>query len=139
MTAPPARWREAFPAFVRQVAALPAGDWLVLLLGLLSVGLAVMWLGQQGQADKAVIRQGGQVVAELSLQQAQRYVAQGPLGETVIEIEVGRARIAADPSPRQYCVKQGWLQRAGAVAICAPNQVSLSLTGGRRDYDSLGY
>ena len=58
---------------------------------------------------------------------------------TRIEIQPGRARVAADPGPRQYCVRQGWLSRAGAVAICAPNQVSLALSGGNADYDSLNY
>ena len=61
------------------------------------------------------------------------------LGVTIIEIQPGRARVASDPGPRQYCVRQGWLTQAGAVAICAPNQVSLSLTGRAADYDSLNY
>ena len=56
-----------------------------------------------------------------------------------IEIQPGRARVAADPGPRQYCVRQGWLTQAGAVAICAPNEVSLSLSGRGADYDSLNY
>jgi hypothetical protein len=30
-------------------------------------------------------------------------------------------------------------ERAGAVAICAPNQVSLALSGRNADYDSLNY
>jgi hypothetical protein len=63
----------------------------------------------------------------------------GPLGRTRIEVEPGRARVAADPGPRQYCVRQGWLTRAGAVAICAPNEVSLTLSGGSAQYDSLNY
>ena len=63
----------------------------------------------------------------------------GPLGQTRIEIQPGRARVAADPGPRQYCVRQGWLASAGAVAICAPNQVSLALAGRNAHYDSLSY
>ena len=51
----------------------------------------------------------------------------------------GRARVAKDPRPRQYCVKQGWLSRAGAIAICAPNQISLSLEGGKTHFDSVSY
>ena len=50
-----------------------------------------------------------------------------------------RARVVADPGPRQYCVRQGWLATAGAVAICAPNQVSLALAGRNAEYDSLSY
>ena len=42
----------------------------------------------------------------------------GPLGISIITIEKRKARISSDPSPRQYCVRQGWLQRAGEIAIC---------------------
>ena len=33
----------------------------------------------------------------------------------------------------------GWLTRAGAVAICAPNHITLQLNGRNADYDSLNY
>jgi hypothetical protein len=50
--------------------------------------------------------------------------------------------VLSDPGPRQYCVQQGWLTRANAVAICAPNHVTLQL-GGRggasTGYDSINY
>lgn len=63
----------------------------------------------------------------------------GPLGTTVITVEKRRVRVLADPGPRQYCVRQGWLSRPGEIAICAPNQVSVQVQGGREPYDSLGY
>jgi len=56
-----------------------------------------------------------------------------------IEIHNRRARLAEDPSPRQYCVRQGWLERSGEIAICLPNEVSVELTGGVKRYDSLNY
>ena len=105
---------------------------------LFCTGSALMlWRG--GQPDRVVVRAGGQIVAERPLGRADRVEVQGPLGTTVIEIEPGRARVASDPGPRQYCVRQGWLSRSGAVAICAPNQVSLSLAGGQAEHDSLNY
>jgi hypothetical protein len=118
---------------------LRPGDVLVLALGAaLSVGSAVaLWRG--GAPDAALIRAGGRLVAEVALSQRRVVEVTGPLGITRIEIEPGRARVAADPGPRQYCVRQGWLDRAGAVAICAPNEVSLMLTGRGVDYDSLNY
>jgi hypothetical protein len=39
-------------------------------------------------------------------------------------------------------VQQGWLTRANAVAICAPNHVSLQLAGrggAHADHDSINY
>ena len=112
---------------------------LIVVAGLASAGYSVLLLSRAGLPDGAEIRARGEVVARLALNRAQTVEVPGPLGLTRIEIQPGRARVAADPGPRQYCVRQGWLSRAGAVAICAPNEVTLALTGGRADYDSLNY
>lgn len=118
---------------------LRPGDVLVIALALAFCALATLTLWRGGAPDKAVVRAAGRVVAELPLAQARLLEVDGPLGVTLVEIEPGRARVASDPGPRQYCVRQGWLTRAGAVAICAPNQVSLSLVGGAVEFDSLNY
>lgn len=81
----------------------------------------------------------GRVVAELPLGKSGRYVVNGPIGTTEIEVQPGRARVVSDPGPRQYCVRQGWLSRPNAVAICAPNHVSLALAGRIYSHDSLSY
>ncbi len=120
-------------------ALLRPGDVLVALGGLALCGYAVLSLWQGGRPDGAVVRAGGRVVAEVDLATPRLIEVAGPLGTTRIEIQPGRARVAADPGPRQYCVRQGWLTQAGAVAICAPNEVSLALTGRGADYDSLNY
>lgn len=120
-------------------ALLRAGDVAVLLAGLGVVVFSLLALGRAGAPDAAIVRAGGKVVAEVDLRQARIIEVSGPLGMTRIEIQPGRARVAADPGPRQYCVRQGWLSQAGAVAICAPNEVSLSLRGRGGDYDSLNY
>jgi len=79
------------------------------------------------------------VVETTALTHAQSIAVDGPLGTTRIEIEPGRARVAADPSPRQLCVKQGWLTQSGQAALCLPNQVSLEIRGHASAYDTLGY
>ena len=48
-------------------------------------------------------------------------------------------RYTQSPCRNQYCVHQGWLSRAGQVAVCLPNQISLELLGGDKNYDSLNY
>lgn len=120
-------------------ALLRPGDYATLALAATVCVASVLLLWRGGAPDKVVVRAGGQVFAEASLSRAQLIEVPGPLGVTRIEIEPGRARVAEDPGPRQYCVRQGWLTRAGATAICAPNQVSLSLSGGSADFDSLNY
>ena len=127
------------PRLAEWIALLRPGDFAMLLGAVAVCVLSAVALWRGGAPDKAVVRAGGKVVAELALTQPRVVEVPGPLGFTRIEIQPGRARVAADPGPRQYCVRQGWLTRSGAVAICAPNQVSLSLAGGSADYDSLNY
>ncbi|KON81842.1 NusG domain II-containing protein [Azoarcus sp. PA01] len=127
------------PRLADWLALLRPGDFATLAgaLAVCVVSALLLWRG--GAPDKAIVRAGGAVFAELSLAQPQRVDVPGPLGITRIEVQPGRARVLSDPGPRQYCVRQGWLSRAGAVAICAPNEVSLSLSGGATDYDTLNY
>lgn len=115
------------------------GDWLTLLLGLVLVGISYPLLWRGGVADRAIIKRDGAIVTELSLHEARKITVSGAIGDTVIEVQPGRARVLADPGPRQYCVQQGWLTRAGAVAICAPSHITLQLGGRDASYDSLNY
>ena len=115
------------------------GDWLTLLLGSMLVVLLALKLWGGDLADKAIIRGGGKIFREVPLSRDQQIEVPGPLGISLIDIQNRKARIASDPSPRQYCVRQGWLQQAGEIALCLPNQVSVELTGSRKRYDSLNY
>jgi hypothetical protein len=123
----------------RWLPLVRAGDWLVVLLAAAAVAASFPLLWRGGPAARAVVRLDGRVVAEYPLTAARRVEVAGPIGTTVVEIQPGRARVLSDPGPRQYCVRQGWLTRANAVAICAPNHVSLGLVGAKPGYDSLSY
>jgi hypothetical protein len=118
---------------------LKLGDWLTLLLGGIFVAMLTHKLWSGDLADKAIIRSGGKIFKEAALSRDQQIEVPGPLGTTIISIRNRKARIASDPSPRQYCVRQGWLQQSGEIAICLPNQVSVELAGSRKKYDSLNY
>jgi hypothetical protein len=115
------------------------GDWLTILLGSIFVVLLTLRLWNADLADKAIIRGGGKILNVVPLSLDQQIEVPGPLGISIIAIHDRKARIASDPSPRQYCVRQGWLQQAGEIALCLPNQVSVELTGSRKKYDSLNY
>lgn len=119
---------------------LQTGDWLVLFAGIvLVVWLALVCWDRQAAA-RVRIYQDGKLFAELDLSLVRIVQVPGPLGMTDVEISHGRARIARDPSPRQYCVREGWLTDAGQLAICLPNRTSIELVGrGPRNYDSLNY
>lgn len=120
---------------------LKIGDWALLLVAaaLVAASFPLLWRG--GVADRAIVKRDGQLVTELALNVARKYEVTGAIGTTVIEVRPGRARVLSDPGPRQYCVQQGWLTRANAVAICAPNHITLQLAGrgGPNGYDTLNY
>jgi hypothetical protein len=115
------------------------GDWLTILSGSICVVLLALKLWDGDLADKAIIRSGGKIFREVTLSLDQQIEVPGPLGISIITIQNRKARIASDPSPRQYCVRQGWLQQAGEIALCLPNQVSVELVGSKKQYDSLNY
>jgi len=121
------------------LALLRPGDWLVLGLALAFCAAAFPLAWQGGPPERAVVRRDGALFAELPLTQARRLDVAGAIGTTVIEVQPGRARVLSDPGPRQYCVRQGWLTRPNAIAICAPNHVSLALTSKGAANDSLAY
>ena len=116
------------------IRLLRPGDWVILLAG----GLLVAWLAivGHGGAEQVVIKQAGRVFLETGLRLNQIVTVPGPLGETHVEIQGGRVRVKADPSPRQLCVRQGWL-KPGEAAVCLPNRVSVEW--GKARYDSLNY
>ena len=124
---------------MRWLSLLRPGDWLVVALAAAFCVAAFPLAWRGGVAEKAVVKRGGEVFAELDLARNRRIEVPGPLGITTVAVEKRRVRVVSDPGPRQYCVRQGWLERAGEIAICAPNEVSVQVVGGKSVYDSLSY
>ncbi len=119
---------------------LRPGDWLTLLLSILLIAGLIPLAWQQERAARVRVYQDGKILGEYDLAVPRRIETSGPLGITVVEIASGKVRIARDPSPRQYCVRAGWLSAAGQAAICLPNRTSIELVGSRANpYDSLAY
>lgn len=120
-------------------AYFKVGDVLLVMLalGLSGVLASRYWLNTAAVAVE--IRHQGVVVATLNLQHNQEKIIWGKLGETRIEILAGKVRIKSDPSPRQYCVKQGWLSKQGQVALCLPSQVSVTIVGEQSKLDSMSF
>ena len=120
-------------------ALLRPGDLAVLALGAGAVA-ALTWHAVSGAAgEAAVIRAHGAVVETLPLNRDRVLNVAGKLGPARVEVHAGRVRVASDPSPRQLCVRQGWLSRAGEAALCLPNQVSIEIQGAGRRHDTLAY
>ncbi|RTL00960.1 MAG: NusG domain II-containing protein [Neisseriaceae bacterium] len=114
------------------------GDWLVAGAGVLALACLVP-LQPQDKADSVVIRANGQVFRQLDLRYDQTVKVPGPLGDTVVQVADRRVRIERDPGPRQYCVRQSWLQQAGQAAVCLPNRTSIELKGQGGGIDTVSY
>ena len=115
------------------------GDWLIMLAAAAIVAWLFGTLWQSRAGDLVIIRSGGKIIEQVSLFSDRIIPVKGPLGTSIITIHNRKARVTSDPSPRQYCVKQGWLAKSGEAAICLPNQVSVEISGAQKLYDSLNY
>lgn len=122
-----------------KLALIKLGDWLILGLSLVVVISlsSYFWLSPAGQ--KLIIKRSGVVFLSASLMRPFTVAVPGPLGLTQVEVNNHRVRVVSDPSPRQLCVRQGWISHEGEAAICLPNQVSVEIVGATRRYDSLNY
>lgn len=64
----------------------------------------------------------------------------GPIGQTVVEIADGGARVISSPCDNQICVLTGHVERAGRWIACLPNRVFVSIeSGSRTDVDARSY
>jgi hypothetical protein len=115
------------------------GDWLVIGFSLGLVILSFFTLWSQQPATTLRIRTGSTVFGEFSLMQTKSLKILGKIGVSAIDIQQGKVRFKQSPCNSQYCVHQGWLQHAGQVAICIPNQVSIELIGAVPTMDTLNY
>ena len=123
----------------RFVIALLRGDYLIIAISLIAIAVMFKQFWQFENASQLKIRQGNIVLGIYDLNQTRELNIKGPKGISVILINKGQVRFKQSPCNNHYCVHQGWLSRAGQVAICLPNQISLQLMGSKNSYDSLNY
>jgi len=65
------------------------------------------------------------------LDQVETAVVSGPLGDTVVDIGGGEARITASPCVNQTCVSAGRIHAPGQWTACLPNRVMLYIDEGK--------
>jgi len=66
---------------------------------------------------------------------AESVVVSGPLGDTVVEIGGGFARITSSPCVNQTCVSAGRIHAPGQWAACLPNRVMMYIDEGKTNND----
>jgi hypothetical protein len=97
------------------------------------VAASAAWAYSPGSGEpRAVVDgPGGEWIYPLDEDRVVRVA--GPLGDTIVGIESGSARILESPCPNKTCIASGALVRAGQWAACLPNEVLLRVEGGRED------
>ncbi len=100
--------------------------------------LYVSFWGNEGVADTIRVHSVEGIIT-LPLTAHRRLHVQGPLGASVLEVSEGRVRFVASPCRGQQCVHSGWLSRAGDVAACLPNGVTVAVTGRQPRYDAINF
>ncbi|GHT78274.1 hypothetical protein FACS1894130_04570 [Spirochaetia bacterium] len=109
--------------------ALKAYDVAVVgLAAALTVCSAVFVYGKGG-ADAQVIVQGSGRSWIFPPDAEERVVVAGPLGETVVEIRGGEARVVSSPCDNQICVVEGPVHAGGEWVACLPNGVFVLIEG----------
>lgn len=106
-------------------------DLVILLFGIGISGYSFISLSPAGEASGMVVTgdQGVWVYPAKTGGEALRVSVQGPLGDTVLEINDGQARIISSPCLNQTCVAAGTIHRRGAFIACLPNRVMVSVEG----------
>jgi hypothetical protein len=96
-----------------------------------------------GRSAVSVKGEGG--VWLFSQDVAENLTVAGPLGDTVVEIRNGEARVLSSPCANQTCIAAGAIHAHGQWIACLPNRVLVSIGGetgpaggGRRSRGSSG-
>jgi hypothetical protein len=65
------------------------------------------------------------------------FTVRGPIGETVVKIHGGSARVSEASCPRHVCLHSGAVRKVGEVIVCVPNHLVLEVVGeSDRDVDA---
>ena len=84
----------------------------------------------------AEISRNGEVVASLPLDTDAEYVVNGDY-ENVVTIADGGAFFSSSNCPNEDCVHTGRLTKAGQLAVCLPNGVTVRIVGEEADVDAI--
>lgn len=125
-------------------------QWLVgswsdrLLLVMVICAIAWGWFELNQRLSKGpaqvMIYHNQQLLAKYPLQGAAPvyFVAEGDIGDSLVEIANGHVRMTASPCSTQYCVHSGEHRHVGDVVACVPNQILVMIDGDRSgEFDAL--
>ena len=94
-------------------------------------GLKLYQAENNNEPRIAVITQDNVLVERIDLnavEEPREITLPGPYHE-ILQVEKGRIRFKEADCPDQICVRRGWLQNPGDMAVCLPNKAIIRITG----------
>jgi len=117
---------------VLDLAALAAA------LAVIALASARAYTGRPGAELLHLRGPGGEWVYPLGTDRT--VTVSGPLGDTVVEVRDGQARVLSSPCAEKLCVRSGAIARPGQWIACLPNRVFLDVRGrSRRSADAVSF
>lgn len=99
------------------------GDFAVLGVIAAAAVLLFVLLTPRGAGSTAVIRQDGEVVCRVKLNETRTVT----LADNVIEVADGRAVMKSAGCKNQICVHHAAISKAGETIVCLPNAVTVTI------------
>jgi hypothetical protein len=79
------------------------------------------------------LEKGSDFINLSNVKEEKSYTIQGKedglAGKMVITVKTGAIAVTESGCSNQFCVKQGYVSRAGASIICSPNELLITLRG----------
>jgi hypothetical protein len=88
-------------------------------------------------ADIVIVQVSGKEVFRTDLGKNSRFLIDGFIGKTEIEIKDHRVRILDSPCNKKLCVHDGWMEKPYEMIICMPNRVTVSLYSRKNPIDAI--
>lgn len=123
---------------------LKKGDLILIVCIILAViaGTVFLKLYYNNAGEKiAVIKQNNKILKTINLSKVinpEEFKITG-LYTDVVLIEKGRIRFKEADCPDKVCVKSGWLERNGEMAVCLPNRAVIEIKGQNSKVDGVAY
>ena len=115
-------------------------DYIIIALGAGVIAvMAIYAYSDRGTASYVKVQADG---AEWIYSLDQDRVAEfsGPIGDTVVEIRDGTARVVSSPCREQTCVNRGNLDSGGDWTACMPNRIFVHVMGDKIEkIDAVSY
>ncbi|MCR4594559.1 MAG: NusG domain II-containing protein [Clostridiales bacterium] len=103
---------------------------IVIVLLLLCTALLLLIFCFGGNGQKAVVKYKGKTVEEIDLNDNAYY--ETLINNVHIVRENGEIYVKDSSCPDKVCVRTGHISKTGESAVCVPNRVSVTITGGKK-------